>query len=176
MRQQSFPPLASRDSAAHRLGPERLRPSTPRSFSQTWNRCFQNGVGADKARPNGMLVDGAVQREPVLVGGERLGCRVGPDQGRIVQCEGSASSTLAGRNAVADRGGVQLVERVGGFQIEPGLFEVFDEEPSRVSLRTIRWTRRMSRRSRVGASGAPTRWNRGPFCSSVYTADCEAIS
>jgi len=49
--------------------------------------------------------------EAVPIGGERLGCRVGPEQGRIL-CEGSAAGPLSDRDPLPDRGGVQLVERV----------------------------------------------------------------
>jgi hypothetical protein len=35
---------------------------------------------------------------------------------------------LADRDAVADRSGVQLVQGVSGFQIEPGLFGILDQE------------------------------------------------
>jgi len=42
--------------------------------------------------------------------------------------------------------------------------------PSRASLCTMRRTRRSSRRSRAYPSlRTPTRWNCGPYCSSVYT-------
>jgi hypothetical protein len=35
---------------------------------------------------------------------------------------------LSDRDAVADGGGVELVQRVSGFQVEPGLFWVLDQE------------------------------------------------
>jgi len=76
----------------------------------------------------GLTGDGAVQGEAVLIGGERLGCRVGSGQGRVLERESSTAGALSDRDAVADRGGVQMVQRVSGFQIEPGLFGVFDQE------------------------------------------------
>jgi hypothetical protein len=35
---------------------------------------------------------------------------------------------VSGRDAVADRSGVQLVQGVSGFQVEPGLFGILDQE------------------------------------------------
>jgi len=50
--------------------------------------------------------------EAVPIGGERFGRGVGPGEGRVLQGEGSAAGPLSDRDPVADRGGVQLVERV----------------------------------------------------------------
>ena len=100
----------------------------------------------------GLAGNGAVEREPVLIGGEWFGRGVGAGERRILEGEGSAAGTLSNRDAVADGGGVQMVQRVSGFQVEPGLFGGFDEEPvsgERVSLRMICWMRRLSGRSRA---------------------------
>jgi len=115
----------------------------------------------------GLAGDGAVQGEAVTIGGERLGCRVGPGEGRVLEGEGSSADALSCRDAVANGGGVQMIQRVSGLQVKPWLFGVCDQRSSRESLRTMRRMRQLSRRSRVCASGAPTGWNRGPFCSSV---------
>ena len=77
----------------------------------------------------GLASDGAVERKAILVGGERFGRRVGPGEGRVLEGEGSAAGAGSHCDAVADRCSIQLVQCVGGFQVEPGLFGVLDEEP-----------------------------------------------
>ncbi len=71
--------------------------------------------------------DGTVQGEAVLIGGERLGRRVGASEYRVLHCERSAADPLSDRYPVADRGSIERVQRVSGFQIEPGLFRVLDQ-------------------------------------------------
>ena len=110
----------------------------------------------------GLAGDGTVQREPIPIGGKRLGCRAGSCQGRVLQCEGSAAGAWSDRDTVTDRGGVQCVDRVCGFQVEPGLFGVIDEEPVEGELDSIdvRWEPllRFELHPRLRVRGAPKAW------------------
>ncbi|MDA1075250.1 MAG: hypothetical protein O3A63_10885 [Proteobacteria bacterium] len=57
-----------------------------------------------------MARNGAVEGEAVLIGGERLGRRVGSGQGRVLEGEGSAADSLSDRDAIADRRGNDIAK------------------------------------------------------------------